>query len=66
MTLVEKKARFGGLLVSLVQPACLQFPLLDPELVRDLAIITPNLLDEPLRVLAPDEHLELDVRELRE
>jgi len=38
-----------------VQPARIQLALLDPELRRDLGIVTAHLLDEPLGVLAADE-----------
>ena len=43
---------------ELVQPARLKLALLDPQLRRDPRIVAAHLLDEPLRVLAPDEHLE--------
>ena len=36
----------------------LELPLLDPQLLRNLGIVTAHLLDEPLGVLAPDEDLE--------
>ncbi len=40
--------------------------LLDPQPRRDLGIVAANLLDEPLGVLAADEHLKLDAeREVR-
>ena len=38
--------------------ACLEFALLDPDLRRDLGIVAAHLLDEPLGVLATNEHLE--------
>ena len=44
----------------LVQRTRLELPLLDPQFRRDLGIVAAHLLDEALRVLAPDEHLELD------
>ena len=44
----------------LAQPARLELALLDPQLRRDLGIVAAHLLDEPLSVLAADEHLELD------
>ena len=40
----------------LVQPAPLQLALLDPQVAREVGIVAANLLDEPLCVLAPDEH----------
>jgi hypothetical protein len=43
---------------ELVQRAGLELPLLDPELRRELGLVTAHLLDEPLGVLAPDEDLE--------
>ena len=43
---------------SLVQPARLELALLDPQIGRKLGIVAANVLDEPLRVLRPDEHLE--------
>src|SRR5262249_24508000 len=39
-------------------PPCLKLPLLDPELRRRLRIVAAHPGDEPLRVLAADEHLE--------
>ena len=43
-----------------------EIALLDPQLRRHLGIVATHLLDEPLRILAPDEHLELDAeREVR-
>ena len=42
----------------LVQPARVKLPLFDPELRRDLGIVAAHLFDEPLGVLASDEHLE--------
>ena len=36
------------------------FPLLDPQLRRELGIVAAHLLDEALGVLAADEHLELE------
>ena len=41
-----------------VQPACLQLPLLDPQLRRNLGIVTAHLLDKPLGVLTADERLD--------
>ena len=47
------------LVLPLVRPACLQLPLLDPQLRRDLGIVAANLLDEALCILASDEDLKL-------
>ena len=47
-------------MLGVVQPARLELLLLDPQLRRHLGLVAPHLLDEPLGVLAPDEHLELD------
>lgn len=44
----------------LVQPAGLELPLLNPQLRRDLRIVTAHRLDEPLGDLASDEDLERD------
>ena len=41
--------------VPLVQPARLELALLDPQLRRDLGIVSAHLLDEPLSVGAPIE-----------
>jgi hypothetical protein len=51
----------------LVQPASIQLPLLDPELLPDLGIVATHLLDEALGVLAANEDLErVTQRELGE
>jgi hypothetical protein len=42
----------------LVQPTGLELPLLNPQLRRDLGIVATHVRDEPLRVLARDEHLD--------
>jgi hypothetical protein len=43
-----------------------QLALLDVQLRGHLGLVAAHLLDEPLCVLAPDEHLELDAeREVR-
>ena len=39
---------------ALVQPARLELPLLDPQLRRDLGIVSAHLLNEPLGVLAEE------------
>jgi hypothetical protein len=49
----ERRLRRGSL-------GRLEFSLLDPQLRRDLGIVATHFLDEPLRVLEPDEHLEPD------
>ena len=43
-----------------VHPPASQLALLDPQLRCHLGIVATHLLDEPLRVLAPNEHFELD------
>lgn len=43
---------------QLVPPACLELPLLDPQVRRELRIVAAHLLDESLGVLATDERLE--------
>jgi hypothetical protein len=35
-----------------------EFPLLDPQADSELRLVVPHLLDEPTRVLAPDEHVD--------
>ena len=42
---------------SLVPPARLELPLLDPQVARKIEIVAAKLLDETLRVLVSDEHL---------
>src|SRR5688572_12979685 len=46
-----------------VHPPASQLALLDPQLRCHLGIVATHLLDEPLRVLAPNQHLELDAEE---
>jgi hypothetical protein len=41
-----------------VQRARLEVALLDPQVARDVGIVSANLLDEALGVLATDEHLD--------
>jgi hypothetical protein len=41
-----------------VQPARLQLPLLDPQVARELGIISAYLLDEALGILAAKEGLD--------
>jgi hypothetical protein len=43
---------------SLVRVACLKLTLLDPQRLRKFGIVSSDLLDEALRVLAADEDLE--------
>ena len=50
--------KYGFSLVSLVQPARLEFPLLDPQSRRHLGLVTPHLFDEALGVLAAEKHLK--------
>ena len=56
---LQALARLGA---SLAQPARLELALFDPQLRRKLGLVAPHLLDEPLSILAPDEHLELDAK----
>ena len=41
---------------KLVRPARLKFPLLDPQVTRELGIVTLDLGEEALGVLAAAEH----------
>ena len=43
---------------NLVRPARLKLALLNPQALRKVGIVAAHLLDEPLRVLAPDERLD--------
>lgn len=49
---------FRRLLVPLVRPARLELALDDAEVARELGVVSPDLLDEPLRILASDERLD--------
>ena len=50
----------------LVQPARVEFTLLDPKLCCERGIVAAHLLDEPLGVLAADEGLDrVTEREVR-
>ena len=43
---------------DLVQASDVERPFLNPEGPGQLGLILPNLLDESLRVLPPDEHVD--------
>jgi hypothetical protein len=38
----------------------LKVPLLEPQATRKLCVVAANVFDEPLRVLAADEHLKYE------
>jgi hypothetical protein len=43
---------------AISSPASLELALFDPQILRELRIVSTNILDEPLSILAADEDLE--------